>query len=427
MRDIAISLLFIVVTLYAFRRHYVFPLIWAWLGLMNPHRLAYGFAFSAPFAQVTALLTLVVFPFSKSRRPFPICTPSVLLVVFYVWMCITSLSTFNTDTASVYEMWLKVTKVQVMLIVTLMMLHGRKQIDMLVWIIALSIGFYGVKGGIFTISRGGTSMVMGPLGTFIEGTNDIALAMMMVVPLMFYLSTVAKRRFIRWGLYGAMVLTTFAVLGTTSRGAFLAIGAMGVFFGFKSGRPVITTVMSVICLAVLASMMSDQWADKMDTILTHKDHSAQSRLYTWKMITNMVLDHPITGGGFQITTNPATWYVYATTDWAKPYAPHSIYFQALGEHGFVGLFLYLWLGVSTYRLAGAIIHRARSLGEIWAVSLMGMVQASTIGFAVGGAFVNLLNFDLPYYFVALVVFVHVEIRRIELERAVLESAQGVVT
>ena len=32
-----------------------------------------------------------------------------------------------------------------------------------------------------------------------------------------------------------------------------------------------------------------------------------------------------------------------------------------------------------------------------------MVQASIAGFAVGGAFVNLVNFDLPYYFVGLAI------------------------
>ena len=34
---------------------------------------------------------------------------------------------------------------------------------------------------------------------------------------------------------------------------------------------------------------------------------------------------------------------------------------------------------------------------------MGMVQASLIAFAVGGAFVNLVNFDLPYYLLVVVV------------------------
>ncbi len=56
-----------------------------------------------------------------------------------------------------------------------------------IWVIVLSIGFYGVKGGIFTIVNGGVYRVQGPLGTFIGGNNEIALAFVMTIPLMRYL------------------------------------------------------------------------------------------------------------------------------------------------------------------------------------------------------------------------------------------------
>ena len=51
----------------------------------------------------------------------------------------------------------------------------------------LSLGFYGVKGGIFTIVNGGVYRVQGPLGTFIGGNNEMALALVMTMPLMRYL------------------------------------------------------------------------------------------------------------------------------------------------------------------------------------------------------------------------------------------------
>lgn len=404
MRDIALTLFFLAVMAYALRRHYALPMVWAWLSMMNPHRLAYGFAYSFPFAQVTAVTTLLLFPFTKYRHPFPRCTPAVLLIVFYLWVCITSLASFN-DSAEVLDMWLKVTKIQLMILITLMMIRGRRQIDLLIWVIALSIGFYGIKGGVFTIIKGGRSMVLGPSGSFIEGSNEIALAMMMIVPLFYYLAKSSSRKGIRIALYVSMALTMLSVLGTTSRGALLAICAMSVFLGLKSGRPVVTTVIAVIGLFVLTTMMSDQWSLKMAGIATHEDHSAQSRIYTWRMIWNMVQYHPWTGGGYRITENPLTWQVYAVTDYLKAYAPHSIYFQALAEHGFIGLFIYVSLGVTTYRLASSVARRAKSGGVEWAVMLMGMCQASLIGFAVGGAFVGLVNFDLPYYFAVFIILV----------------------
>jgi hypothetical protein len=39
----------------------------------------------------------------------------------------------------------------------------------------------------------------------------------------------------------------------------------------------------------------------------------------------------------------------------------------------------------------------------WAANLGGMVQVALVGYAVGGAFLSLAYFDLPYYMMVLVV------------------------
>lgn len=408
MRDIALTLVFVGLILYSFRQHFVGPLIWAWFSLMNPHRLTFGFAYTMPFAQIAAVTVLLALLISRTRQPFPRTSTTALLVLFYLWGCITSVASFN-EPGAVYDMWMKVSKIQLMIFVTLVMIHGRKQIDLLVWVIVLSLGFYGLKGGIFTITHGGSSMVMGPPGSFIEGTNHLALAMLLVVPLMYYLATQNSNQWVRRGLYLLMALTILSVLGTTSRGALLGIVAMAVMLSLKSRRRfMMLTVIGVVAIGVLATM-SDQWADKMVTITTHEDHSAQSRIYTWKMIWNLALHHPITGGGFQITENAATWNMYSVTEWSKAYSPHSIYFQVLAEHGFVGLALYLGLGISTWRRCNSLIRRCTTDETRWAAVLARMSQVSITGFAAGGAFVNLANFDLPYYIVALIILADVAV------------------
>ena len=254
-------------------------------------------------------------------------------------------------------------------------------------------------------------MVMGPPGSFIEGTNHIALAMVMVVPLMYFLYQDTSNKWLRRGLLLTMGLTCLAVLGTASRGALLAVLMMAAVLGMKSRRRLATTAALVVSLTMMLAFMPDQWTEKMGTITSHEDHSAQSRLYTWQMIWNLALHHPFTGGGFLITENPATWNTYAVTEWAKAYSPHSLYFQALAEHGFLGLGLYLALGISAWRRCNSIVRRAVTPETEWAANLVRMVQASLGGFAVGGAFVNLVNFDLPYYFVAMVILTDLAVRK----------------
>ena len=120
------------------------------------------------------------------------------------------------------------------------------------------------------------------------------------------------------------------------------------------------------------------------------------------MAFNLAVDRPLTGGGFEIY-DARTFALYAPNP-NDVHAAHSLYFQALGEHGFVGLALYLALGWATWRTAAAIIRLSRGKPELaWALGLATMSQASMVGFAVGGAFLSLLYFDMPYYLMAALI------------------------
>ena len=190
---------------YVFARPYVGIYIWSWLGFMNPHRLTWGFAYEFPFAQIVAIVILV----SMLRLKVPVRVPwtreTVLLLVLIAWMLFTTFFAFNTDGA--WDQWDKVWKIQLMLYVTLMLIRSKTKLDWLIWVIVLSLGFYGVKGGIFTIAHGGAHRVQGPEGSFIGGNNEIALALIMTIPLMRYLQLQARNVLVHQGVTAAMLLT----------------------------------------------------------------------------------------------------------------------------------------------------------------------------------------------------------------------------
>ena len=66
------------------------------------------------------------------------------------------------------------------------------------------------------------------------------------------------------------------------------------------------------------------------------------------------------------------------------------------------LFLLLWFMV--WRWCGWLVSNARAAPESrWAAELGGLCQVSLVGYAVGGAFLSLAYFDLPYNIMVLVV------------------------
>lgn len=405
MRDIAVSLAFVAFWLPCFVRPYLGPLLWAWVSMMYPHRLAFGFAHNLPLAYIAGVTTLLIFVFTKEKYRFPRNAPAILMVVFFAWACVTSLVSIN-DPGMVYGLWLKVAKIQIMLFVTMMLLSGRQHIVWLVWVIALSVGFYGFKGGIFTLVKGGSGSVLGPPGSFIEPNNELGVALVMVLPLLYFLYGISKQWWLRWGLLATALLTFVSILGTYSRAAFLAAAIQIFFLAMKSNRKAFIATIMVAALVGGAAFLPERWAERMQSISTHQDESAQSRFHIWQMITRLAADHPIAGGGYRITENPKTWEQYATGDWKIAYAPHSIYFQALAEHGYVGLFLFLAIGIATWLLASRLSRQARDGPDAdWIPSLMGMIQVSLIGFGVAGAFNALANYDLPYYLAAIVAMV----------------------
>nr|WP_316639057.1 putative O-glycosylation ligase, exosortase A system-associated [uncultured Roseateles sp.] len=394
---------------------------WAWIAMMVPHRLAYGFVQTMPFAQLVAIFTLISTLASRDKRPFPVNSITVTQILFLVWMSITSLFAMSRP-EWVLDQWIFVLKIHFMLFVTMLLLRGRKQIEMLIWVTTLSIGYYGIKGGVFTLLTGGGSRVWGPPGGVISGNNELGIALVLVLPFMYYLYQTMIHKMGRRAMVLAMLLMCVGILGTQSRGALLSVVAMGMVLGLK-GKNRVKTVLAIVVLAGVAVMfMPDSWTNRMNSIQTYQqDSSAMSRIYTWKTLWNMALDRPITGAGFG-TDNPVLFSMYAPPGGVEGYpvgvvfVAHSIYLQALGEHGFPGLAIYLLLGFITWRKAASIAKKTANDPEYaaWVPLLMRMVQVSLVGFAVGGAFLTLVHFDLPYYIICYVVLVDATLR----ERAV---------
>ncbi|SIR15575.1 probable O-glycosylation ligase, exosortase A-associated [Janthinobacterium sp. TND4EL3] len=408
MRDILITIIILGSLPFILKSPAIGGLMWVWVSVMNPHTQAWGFATHLPFAFIIAIATMLSLVMTREPKSLPLTPVSVLLLLFVAWMNVTALFALLPDSS--WVQWNKVMKIMLMSFVIMMVIRTRRDIARLIWVLVGSIGYYGVKGGIFTIRSGGTERVWGPEETFIGDNNSLALALIITIPLMYYLQQNSDRRWLRHGLSAAMLLSALAALGSYSRGALLAIAAMVLFMWLKSGRKLVLGALLGLVTPLLLAFMPERWAERMDTINTYEeDSSAMGRLNAWRMAWNLARDR-FPGGGFDVSDG-AIFARYAPNP-MDVHAAHSIYFQALGEHGFVGLLIYLALGIATWRTASAIIRLTRGQAELrWAHGLATMSQASLIGFAVGGAFLSLLYFDMPYYLMAALIATRIVVER----------------
>jgi len=401
MRDIVVTAIVFGMLPFILSRPYVGVLLWSWLGYMNPHRLAYGFAYDFPFAQIVAITTLVALLFNKEPKRIPINLLTVMWCMFLLWMCLTTAFAIFPDIS--LAQLIKVAKIQLVTIITMMVVVNRERLNLLIWVIFISIGFYGVKGGLFTIASSGNYLVWGPAGSFISGNNELAFALLMVIPLAYYLRDTNKNVWVRRGLLLSMLLMGVSAIGSHSRGALLAGIAMMAWLWLKSRHKLMTGVFLLMAGLAVFTFMPSKWHDRMDSIQNYEqDGSAMGRINAWSAAINLSKDH-LFGGGFDGINVRAIFAMYAPAP-DDYHDSHSIYFEVLGDHGIPGLLLFLLIGIVAFRHCNILVHQTKDIIELeWLNTLGRMVQVSLVAYAAGGAFLGLAYFDLYYHLLAIIV------------------------
>jgi putative inorganic carbon (HCO3(-)) transporter len=401
LRDILITFIVAGSLPLIFKRPYIGIIMWCWISYMNPHRGAWGFAYDMPFAAIIAGATmLAMLVRAKQVQQLDKSSIVVLWIIFLLWTGVTTVFAFYPDNA--FIVFKSYFKIILMTLIALMLISNRKKLDHFIWIIVLSLGYFGVKGGIFTIVTGGSFRVWGPPSSFIEGNNELALALLMLIPLTNYLRVVSEKKWVKLGLLVALILMLAAALGSQSRGAFLAAGVMGGYFWWKSDKKLMSGSAVLLAGVAFLSFMPKTWWDRMSTIETYdEDASAMGRINAWWEAFNVANDR-FFGGGFH-HYSLETFRLYAPVP-DDVHAAHSIYFQVLGGHGWIGFALFMAFCMLSLRLSKRISKKTIGIPELqWANLLSRMVYVSLIAYAVGGAFLSLAYFDLPYHLMAILI------------------------
>jgi probable O-glycosylation ligase (exosortase A-associated) len=420
MRDLLLLALLPVMLYAMVQRPFIAVGMWLWTALFFPNAWVYGIAGIPRYNLLFTGVAIVAYLAWKAKPRVELTGLGVLVLAFFFWTLGSTMTTIGFP-AVTWDYWIRFAKIVALFVAVILVIKDKLHFDFVLWCVVLSVGFYADLETLKFIASGGGHKIVGISGHVLGDRNELALAFVMTLPLCYYLwiEYGKQSRILNLGLLSTMALLALGVIGTQSRGGFLALLVFGVYMYIKSDRKVLLTfLIAAFCIGASFYISSDYVA-RMDTIASaEQDDSFMGRVVAWKLSFIMAMHHPFFGGGIKSLEYFPVWLELSKDFFAYPWfytgtalpntsfarAAHSIYFQVLGDQGFVGLALYVGCLVSSFMKAGSVARKARKIGApAWLPTAAVMVQLSIFSFAVGGAALSLAYFDLLFALFGLVV------------------------
>ncbi len=403
MRDIVVSLVIFGWLPIALFKPQIGVLLWNWVSHMNPHTEAYGFATSFQFLNLVVLGTVAGVLIDKGRQPIPGHPIVAAIVIYTLWTFATTILSFDPSHPELIDKVSRISKTVFFVFIVMIVMQSPNRLKAFVWMLAISMAYISMKGGLFTLLTGGSAKVQGA-GGFMKDNNQLAMALAMTVPIALYLIQHPPHKVLKWPAVAFALLTVVATIGTQSRGGFAALAAVLFMLLMKTKRK-FTLLAVMIPLAIAGFYLApDNIKNRIaSSEKTTDDDSFRGRVVMWKFAANLADDNPIEGGGYNVFYMQRPRELYLPPG-EKGRAPHSIYFEVLAEHGYVGFVLFLTMLFTGWYSGGTTARRLEAYNETrWLADLCRACQLSLVGYAVGGLTVNIATFDYFYDLLAIIV------------------------
>lgn len=412
MRDLLVSLFVILSLPLCFRRPFIGLIVFTMLAYMRIQDLTWGWARYERWSYYVALATLVGFFVSKSRQKFMAPDLRCYMMIALVVLVGASIVNARYHSRGDVESFIEYGKIIGVALFTTGVVINRQYLRILLWVIALSFGFYGVKNGLaFLLSGGSLVIIQGP-GGMLSDNNDFALALCMGIPLLLHLGLAEQRPILRRVMLAIIPLMVMTIIATHSRGAFLACSLTFALLVWRSRNRVAGFALMLLIAVGGLLVLPQSYKDRIGSIGTYEqDSSARGRLEAWKVAGNMITANPLLGVGYakfqqnykNYDPNQLTESDGSDTSFGTRVA-HNSYLQIWAECGTPAFLLYILLMVLSFRELWWIRREAeRKYHSSWILSYATMLEASLLAFVIGSFFLNRAQFDLFYHFVAVII------------------------
>lgn len=393
-----------------FKRPFLWVLAYCYVDIVAPQKVSWHLLASLPLSLIVFAAAFGGWLLFDAKEGSRFTYRQALLCLLLVYCGYTTLvADFSEEAAT---KWAWVWKALVFAIFLPLTLRTRLRIEAVTLVMVLSAGAIIISGGIKTALGGGG---YGSLALLVDNNtglyegSTLAMAAIAIIPLIVWLArhgTIFPRH---WTVTLFALALTFACLlipvGTEARTGLLCLGVLAVLALRTAKRRFLYMALGALALLAAIPFLPKSYTDRMNTIENHKsDESAGTRLAVWAWTWDYARDHPL-GGGFEAYRGNKIRYQRKVTEVSGAAAEvesayvedagrayHSGYFEMLGEQGWPGLILWLWLQASGLWQMERIRWRWRNRtgpDEQWQAPLANALQLSHVAYLVGALFIGI--------------------------------------
>ncbi len=390
--------LFILVA--GFQNPALFFIGYLWTSILYPSAFATTIL---PLSMMFGIASLVSYFFMDHSKSGRLPLACYVAMVFGVWVTLTTTWAVLPDVA--WAKWVWAIESIILAIAAPLFLRTRAQIELALIAAFSALTAHAMTGGVKAVLGTGGYDRLGRLmmdNFWLGETSTLAMACVMSLPMGYYCinhSIIFERwrgKWLRIGFVFYAFLALMCVVGTSARTGVMCLGAL-LLFGIKGiFRKTVVIACAVGLYFFAVPYLPGKSVDRFATISTYQeDSSATVRLAIWKWAVSYAKDHPFGGGFDDFYTSVIDYYVtepngQVTSHFKQGTAPHSIYFEVLGEHGFPGIVLFLTMLANGFWGLWRLSRAPPAKDDMqWQAKFARMLFICLTIFCVGGAFVGI--------------------------------------
>lgn len=392
------------------RRPFIWVLAYIYIDILSPQKIGWAITPALPISLIAFCAAFAGWVLADTKKSSRFTYRQGLMLALLIYSGITL--QFTEFPIPAQEKWDWVWKALVFAIFLPLTLTTRLRIEGAALVMVLTAAAIIISGGMKTALGGGgydSLYLFVNDNSGIYESSTLACLAVAIIPLIHWFTrhgTVFapdwRVKLFAWALIFSCLLIP---VGTEARTGLVCIAALGILLLREVKRRVLFIAAGAALGFAALPFLPQSFYDRMATIGSHEgDQSASTRVAVWKWTLDYVEENPWGGGFDAYRANRFTYRMPVrvesgnttaiewkeVVDEARAY--HSSYFEMLGEQGWVGLGLWLWLHLAGLWQMERIRRRWRNrteAGEGWQAPLASALQVGQAIYLVGSLFVGI--------------------------------------